>query len=201
MFSRNKPFHSITRYLDTTQGTSSGFTLIEALVTVLMVGVLGAIAAPNILAVGNNPLRDSTNHLAGQLRLVRSKAISQTSAYRIRWNMIPNSTAPNVQTQLIIERAATCNSPTWTRDAAFTEEDVTTKKNIELSALRVNGAFPNSVLDPTPSTPGLNWMVCINSRGMADKNISWTFRLRQSSAGPTQRLEIFPGGAIQVYDN
>jgi prepilin-type N-terminal cleavage/methylation domain-containing protein len=190
-------------------GSSQGFTLIEVLVAIVVVGVLAAISAPSILHLGNNPLRDGTNKLASQIRMARTRAITETTAYRIRWDMLNPSDPQNVQTQFIVERPSdtaivkTCSAPNsdWVRDPRFATEDVTTSKKIELYQLRVNGSFPSTVLDPTPATPQDTWTLCIDSRGLADKNIQWTFRLQQGGSGPTQRLEVFPGGIVQVYDD
>lgn len=188
------------RYFLRTQSVQ-GFTLIEALVTISVVGVLAAIAAPNITSMGNLPLEDSVNRLSGQLRLVRSKAISQTAAYRIRWDMISPTDSQNVQTQFIVQRANSCNAAEseWRTDPGFTDEDRTTKKKVKLTGLSVNSVSPPSILDPAPATPAENWKVCINSRGLADKNVRWTFSLQEPGRPKSQQLEIFPGGANQVY--
>jgi type IV fimbrial biogenesis protein FimT len=180
------------RYFLRTQSVQ-GFTLIEALVTISVVGVLAAIAAPNITSTGSNPLRDSSNRLASQLRLTRAKAIAQTSAYRIRATMVPSSTDPNVQTKLIIERGNSCKSANWVKDLSFADEDVTTSKKIELYQSWKDGAVvtPNST----------NWTLCINSRGIADRNIRLQLRLIEGGSGPTKDFEILAGGAIQVYGN
>jgi prepilin-type N-terminal cleavage/methylation domain-containing protein len=181
------------------QTASPGFTLIETLVAIVLVGVLGAIAAPNIMAMGSKPLPDSTNRLVGQIRLARAKAISQTSAYRLRPEVI-NVSDPdlnNRQTRWVIQRANSCNSTTWTTDASFTEEDVTSSRRIELAQSILNGV----VIEDTDPDRIAKMTFCINSRGTIheNKNLRFTLRYREGSAGPAQTLEIFPGGAVQVY--
>ncbi|HEY9824671.1 MAG TPA: prepilin-type N-terminal cleavage/methylation domain-containing protein [Stenomitos sp.] len=183
------------------EGLIQGTTLPEVLLTVVLVGVLAAISGPNLLQMGNNPLDEGINRLAGQLRLARAKAIAQSSAYRIRWTMLNPGDPEKVQTQFIVERAQNCNDTTWTKDPTFTDEDITTKPKVELIGLTVNSVTPPSLLDPNPSEPAQNWKLCINSRGLADKDVQWTLRWRQGAGGPVKKLEIFPGGAIQVYDN
>jgi prepilin-type N-terminal cleavage/methylation domain-containing protein len=179
---------------------STGFTLIEALITISVLGVLTAIAAPNIMAMGSRPLPDSTNRLVGQIRLARAKAISQTSAFRLRPEVI-NMSDPNLnnrQTRWVVQRANSCNSTTWTNDASFTEEDVTTSKRVELIQSKLNGV----VIEDTDSQRIPKMTFCINSRGTIaeSKNLEFKLQYRQGSAGPTQRIEIFPGGSVQIYD-
>jgi type IV fimbrial biogenesis protein FimT len=182
-----------------TQTTSSGFTLIESLVAIGLLGVLAAIAAPNIMAMGSRPLPDSTNKLVGQIRLARAKAISQTSAYRLRPEVI-NTSDPdlnNRQTRWVIQRASSCNSTTWGTDASFTEEDVTSSKRIELIQSKLNGV----VIDDNDPDRIAKMTFCMNSRGTIHENktLEFTLRYREGSAGPSQRLEIFPGGSVQIY--
>jgi Tfp pilus assembly protein FimT len=183
-----------------------GTTLAEVLVAISIVGVLGAVTAPNILATGAKPLPDSVNRMAGQLKLARAKAISQTSAYRVRMQALPaplGEDANNFSLQLTVERAPSCSSTTWTVDRGFSEQDVTTNKRIEL----ING---QTMVNGTSNSPlaATDWRlsnsepvgICFNSRGLANKNVAMQFRYREGGSGKTQRLEIFPGGSIQIYD-
>jgi prepilin-type N-terminal cleavage/methylation domain-containing protein len=61
-----------------------GFTLIEAMVTIAMVGVLAAIAAPNVTRLGSKPLPDTANQVAGVFRAARTRAMAQTSPIKVR---------------------------------------------------------------------------------------------------------------------
>jgi prepilin-type N-terminal cleavage/methylation domain-containing protein len=177
-----------------------GFTLIEAMVTIAIVGVLAAIAAPNILAVGNNPLPDTTSRIAGQFRSARAKAISQTALFRIRPQggtiaTCALATGGCSTTQLIVERSTSvntsCNAATgWTQDNYFTPEDLTFGTGISVSRVQINAVEPAVLTD---------WQLCFDNRGIADKNLVLT--LRQSSNSLIKRIEIFPGGIVQVYEN
>jgi prepilin-type N-terminal cleavage/methylation domain-containing protein len=177
-----------------------GFTLIEAMVTIAIVGVLAAIAAPNILAVGNNPLPDTTSRIAGQFRSARAKAISQTALFRIRPQGGTIATCALAiggcsTTQLIVERSTSvntsCNAATgWTQDNYFTPEDLTFGTGISVSRVQINAVEPAVLTD---------WQLCFDNRGIADKNLVLT--LRQSSNSLIKRIEIFPGGIVQVYEN
>jgi prepilin-type N-terminal cleavage/methylation domain-containing protein len=182
-----------------------GTTLAEVLVVIVIVGVLGAIAAPNILAVGSNPLPDTTNQIAGQLRSARAKAISQTAMFRVRPQggtvaTCAVATGGCSTNQLIVERSTsvttTCNASTgWTQDNYFTPEDLTFGRGISFSRAQINPVVGNSG-EPAVLT---NWQLCFNNRGIADKNLVLT--LRQSSDSRIRRIEVFPGGTVQIYEN
>jgi prepilin-type N-terminal cleavage/methylation domain-containing protein len=183
-----------------------GFTLIEALVTISVVGVLAAIAAPNILAMGSPSLPDTTNRIAGQFRSARAKAISQTSLFRIRPQggtiaTCALATGGCSTTQLIVERSTggsttSCDAATgWAQDNYFTPEDLTFGTGISVSRAQINPVVGNTG-EPAVLT---NWQLCFDSRGIADKDLILT--LRQSSNSQIKRIEIFPGGTVQVYEN
>jgi prepilin-type N-terminal cleavage/methylation domain-containing protein len=182
-----------------------GTTLAEVLVAIVIVGVLGAIAAPNILAMGSNPLPDTTNQVAGQFRSARAKAVSQTAQFRVRPQggtiaTCAVSTGGCSTNQLIVERSTSvttaCNASTgWTQDNYFTPEDLTFGRGISFSRAQINPVVGDAG-EPAVLT---NWQVCFNNRGIADKNLVLT--LRQSSDGQIKRIEIFPGGTVQIYEN
>jgi prepilin-type N-terminal cleavage/methylation domain-containing protein len=187
-----------------------GVTLIEALVTISIVGVLGAIAAPNVTKIGSKPLPDTANQIAGVFRSARSRAIATTSPIKVKplgRLVAPTGTSTGgVNTQLEVWRStkttAVCNSETdWVKDNTLSEEYLTFAKDITLQATQVDNAFLSV---PT------GWEVCFNTRGMASttttstnnfqgNNVVLTFK--QASDNKTQRVEIFPAGGIQVYDN
>jgi prepilin-type N-terminal cleavage/methylation domain-containing protein len=166
----------------------AGVTLVELLAAVAITGVLAAIAAPSI-STGNAPLKDSTNRVTANVKLIRAKAMSQTSAYRIR---------PISVDQLIIERAANCNAVagSWVRDAGFADEDLELSKFIGLARVTVNGTNVTPVDGEWSGT----WSICFNSRGMANGNVVMTLGdiSNNSNNNEPNQLQIFPGGTVQL---
>jgi prepilin-type N-terminal cleavage/methylation domain-containing protein len=158
---------------------SPGFTLTEVLVTVVVLGVLTAIAAPNI-RFGSNPLKDTSTRIAGNLKLLRAKAMSQTSAYRLQ--AVPGSVPGTVA--LGIQRAMLCSDTVWTADPAFATEDTLLDRQVQISQVTLNGQ----------SKPIDGWSICYNSRGLATQNLVLTLRDDQSG----QTITVFPGGAVDV---
>ena len=98
-----------------------GFTLVETLAVVLILGVLAVIAGP-VKSWAENPLGDATNQTVGILNLIRMRAISTTSAYRIK---VDPEASDN---KYIVEIAKTrgCESLTeLTADAEPTDQELT----------------------------------------------------------------------------
>ncbi|HEY9827743.1 MAG TPA: GspH/FimT family pseudopilin [Stenomitos sp.] len=187
-----------------------GVTLPEVLITIVVIGVLTAVAAPNVVNLGNRPLPDTANQVAGVFRLARAKAISQTMPIRVRsFGALINpdgTSSGGINTRLEVHYATSttvaCNSETgWTRDGSFSDENLTFAKNVTLNSTQVDGT--------TLATPTA-WQVCFNVRGMASTTVTYTdnfqgnnvvLTLRQSSDNTTRRIEVFPAGGVQVYDN
>jgi hypothetical protein len=192
-----------------------GTTLAEALVAIVVIGILSAIAAPNILAMGSKPLPDAMNQIAGQFRSMRAKAIAQTTVYRIRpTNSNMSATVATcasasggcVNSKFIVERlnptspsaimntsCDTDSSTLWVRDNNFTSEDLSLASGITVSRAQINPTTGNTG-EPTVPT---NWQLCFSPRGIADKDLAVT--LQQADGSQTQQVEIFPGGTVQVY--
>jgi Tfp pilus assembly protein FimT len=183
-----------------------GVTLIEALVTISIVGVLGAVAAPNVTRMGSNPLPDTASQVSGVFRSARARAIAQTSPIKVRplgrtANVSGTSTGGS-NTQLEILRATstntTCNSEAgWTADKTLSSDYLTFKNGVTLQSTQVNGAT-------LAVTTG--WEICFNTRGMASTTSTSTINfqgddvvltLQQASDSTTQTIEIFPAGGIQ----
>ncbi len=168
--------------------TQQGFTLAETLVTIVILGVLTAIAAPTI-RFGSLPLKDTSANIAGNLRLLRAKAISQTSAYRMR----PVTTANGIS--LAVEVAESCASTDWKPDPGFTLGDTAldtaatppaNRKNVEISAVLVNSVAPS---------PITNWNICYDSRGLANQTLDLSLK---DNKNLQYKITVFRGGGVDV---
>ncbi len=170
------------RFAQLPSRSATGFTLIESLVTILVLGILTAIAAPT-LRFGVDPLRDTSDRLAGNLKMLRAKAISQTSAYRMR--AIPQGSSFTITH----ERARLCSDAPgdWRTDAAFAPEDAAFDDPVTLATVTLNGT----------SASINSWSVCYSSRGMANQNVVFTL---QDSQSRQKRVTVFPGGGVDVQD-
>lgn len=172
-----------------------GFTLIEILVVVMLMGVMAALVAPNI-RFGINPLKDTTNRVAGIFKLARVKAMSQTSAYRVRQDSV---------NQLKVERAKSCfDTSGWTKDISFSTEDLSLNEAEDIQGLakseviQIISATATNLAGIT-ATLGTTWSVCYDSRGVANSNVKLT--IKNITKNQQQQIEVFSGGAIQVYDS
>jgi type IV fimbrial biogenesis protein FimT len=170
--------------------TQQGFTLAETLVTIVILGVLTAIAAPTI-RFGSLPLKDTSANIAGNLKLLRAKAISQTSAYRMR----PIATANGISLAVEVAESCTSASADWKPDPGFTLGDTAldtaatppaNRKNVEMSAVLVNSVAP---------VPITNWDICYNSRGLANQTLDLSLK---DDKNLQYQIKVFRGGGVDV---
>ncbi|MEM8778290.1 MAG: prepilin-type N-terminal cleavage/methylation domain-containing protein [Cyanobacteria bacterium P01_G01_bin.49] len=97
--------------------SNNGYTLPEVMAAVVIIGVLAVIAGP-VKSWFENPLADATNQTVGILNIIRMRAISTTSAYRIQ----PDPLDPTTKFRVEIAQTRGCESSTQlTSDEAATE--------------------------------------------------------------------------------
>jgi prepilin-type N-terminal cleavage/methylation domain-containing protein len=200
-----------------------GTTLIEALVAISVIGVLAAIAGPNVTQMGSKPLPDTANRVAGVLRAARAKAIATTTPIKIKPKgrlVNPDGTSTGGSNYIFEIWTANstnvaCNSEVgWTQrrsSSGFSAEDLTfaqTKDTSGVSTPLVE--LQSTQVDNAVLAVPTGWEVCFNTRGMASITSTSTtdfqgnniiLTLQQVSDSKTQRVEIFPAGGIQIYEN
>ena len=148
--------------------SQQGFSLYELLVVVLIIGSISSLAIVGLRGLRND-LRNSTSQLEAQVKLVRTRALPTTRAYRL----------VQVSDQRIeAQWSFRCSdADDWTSDERIW---------FELPS-RVNISQTQNVQD--------NVIICFTSRGVATTNPILTL---QDTKGDTTNLEIFLGGAVEV---
>jgi prepilin-type N-terminal cleavage/methylation domain-containing protein len=188
---------------------SQGFTLIEMIVTVMVAGILMALATPSLLSL-NKPLRDGSLQFKSQLSLIRSKAISSGKAYRIRPKFETLASYPDeVARNFVVEYAGNCKvtaiggTDGWQMASQF---DLDLPPNI--------GIIKDDTTLPVPTgtvTNSLDWTtdakrVCFDSRGLLDGIARKVIVLRDFQAFNKARLAeieitVVGGVDIKTYDD
>lgn len=120
-----------------------GFTLVEVLIVIAIIGILAAVAALNLRPLANDAL-NAANQVASGMRQARARAMSTTSAYRVIY------ISP---TEMRVEYANNCGSASWTAEPRY---DFSFPPQ---ASVTVVGVDPGEVL------------VCFNSRGLATRSV------------------------------
>ncbi|WP_404784626.1 Tfp pilus assembly protein FimT/FimU [Altericista sp. CCNU0014] len=167
-----------------------GFTLAETLVAIAVLGILTAIAAPAI-RFGTDPLKDASANIAGNLKLLRAKAVSQTSAYRMR----PVATAVGIS--LAVESAESCSSPVtaWSPDPGFALEDTALDTSTSAVGQRKGVQIAQVLIDSVVPSPSDNWNICYNSRGLTNQTLELTLK---NDRNAKRKITVFRGGGVDV---
>ena len=88
-----KPSHNFNK--TASRKGDGGFTLLEVLVTVLVLGILSSIAAPSWLAfINRQRVRTVNDRVFQSLRLAQSEAKRTKSTVTVTFNYAPNATPP-----------------------------------------------------------------------------------------------------------
>ncbi len=168
--------------------TQQGFTLAETLVTIVVLGILTAIAAPTI-QFGSNPLKDISANIAGNLKLLRAKAVSQTAAYRMR----PVATANGLS--LAMEYADSCSSTVWSPDPGFSPEDTALDTSASPLGQRKGVKIAQVLIDNAAPSSSDNWNICYNSRGLTNQTLDLTLK---DDKNAQRKITVFRGGGVDV---
>ena len=173
----------------------AGFNLVQMVVTLTMIGILSAIAVPSI-SLGTNPLADTSNRIKSQIKLSRIKALSTTTAHRLKpisknqieiQKHLPQSgSSPSTCQDEAIETDGAGN-PLWKTIEGYDREDFTFEEGIQLTRVFANGAVVSDVSD---------WQLCFSSRGISNQTIE--LELTQLSNREKITVEAFMGGSISI---
>ena len=145
-----------------------GFTLIELLIVIAIIGIMAGLAVVGLRGLRND-LGNSTSELEGQVKLIRSKAMTTTRAYRL-----VTAADGRIEAEWS-ERCSDTNG--WQKDGTVW---------MELSE-RVSLTDTQNVTN--------NVLICFTSRGLASTNPILTL---QDGKGDTAEVEIFIGGGVEV---
>ena len=103
--------------------SSRGFTLVELLAAVMIIGILAAVAAPSMIAtMRDRRVNEAAMHVVEMFRITRARAIGSGRATRVTWD-----STVGVRGYLWVEQAAdadpTCGSTNWNQIADFSPNE------------------------------------------------------------------------------
>jgi prepilin-type N-terminal cleavage/methylation domain-containing protein len=192
---------------------SEGFTLIEMIVILVIVGVISGFAVPSLLAL-NKPLRDGVSQFKSQLNLIRAKAIASNKAYRIKPLYSNRNDYYNAKTNpdkiprnFTVEYAANCSIPITSRGAngwqSATQFDLDLPKDVGLAAATDITGIPTTAPPMTVSDNLTNWSICFDNRGLVSQSMN--FALKDFQSNHRAKIAVFQvltvgGSTVSTYD-
>lgn len=151
-----------------------GISIIELLVTIAIVGVVGAIALPHLNRSALN-LSSATQHLVGELRIARANATSRGTRYRvtIRTN--------GYEIQRLEDRNG---DGTWSPDPTVPSRRVDLPPGISINVESGDGIIEFDTRGLVASLPD----------GTAEIE---ELTLHDTKQGRTEQIQVWPSGQVQ----
>jgi type II secretory pathway pseudopilin PulG len=196
---------------------SEGFTLIEMIVILIIVGVISGFALPSLLSL-NKPLRDGVSQFKSQLNLIRAKSIASGKAYRIKplyptrdeyYNATTNP--DKIPRNFTVEYAAYCNIPVTSRASisnpngwqSATQFDLDLPKDVGIAAAADITGIPATTPTMTVSDNLTNWSICFDNRGLVSQSMN--FALKDFQGNHRAKIAVFQvltvgGSTVSTYD-
>lgn len=123
--------------------SSKGFSLIELLIVIGLIGVLAAIASPYFTKYRHNTnLKEAVRTISGDIQLYKQRAVTENIGYRINFD--------NSSNQYTVRRETALNSNSFT---------------VIINTRKVAEGYNDIVISGTPSFSGAVPYVTFNPRG------------------------------------
>jgi Tfp pilus assembly protein FimT len=173
------PFFCFQRILKHTYNFhQEGFTLLQTLIVIIIIGIISAIAVPNMtVMLKSYRLKSAANELASTIQLARVTAISQNA------NSVLNFNAGD---QSYLAFSDTGDGGGTTNDGVQSGTEPTIK------TVNISNAYKNQV---TLAAPSFGNTVVFSSQGTCNPNGSITL---QSSGGESLQVILSTGGAVKI---
>jgi prepilin-type N-terminal cleavage/methylation domain-containing protein len=132
---------------------SGGYSLAEIMAVVVILGILAAATGAYLGKGFGNPIGNAADQTAGLLKLTRMRAISTTSAFRVK----PDPASPTTKFKIEIAKTRGCDATTeLTAAATSTDADLTVASSggfVVGDSIAVGGdTSNNSIIATTPTT-------------------------------------------------